>query len=103
MEKYLTRYQNALKQFEEAKRQMMNEIVNLFQTLQINPIAIGNGIYYTCDDFQGRVVPAYLDSVSVEFKPIYDEEMTYDFGWADFDQCARLFDVIRERILSKTK
>lgn len=102
MGKYLERYHKELERFEAFKKQCLNEVVNLFQTIQLKPITIGNGTYYICVHNK-KVVPAYLDSVSGEFRPIYDKDATYDFGWADFDQVVRLLDMIREKILSTRK
>ena len=39
-----------------------------------------------------------IAEVICDIKPIYDKEQTFDYGWADFDQVARILDVINNRL-----
>lgn len=98
MDTYIQRYNKALGEFNNAKHEMMNEIVNMIKAKSDKPIHIGNGYYYYVN-CNGVDVPAYSnDNTNPEFLPIYDEEETYDFGWVRFEECCRLFEVIREKL-----
>ena len=104
MEAYIDKYNKALGEFRKAKHAMMNEIVTMIKTIACKPIHIGNTYYYyvnhNCVD-----VPAYCNENDYnennpEFLPVYDEEETYDFGWVRFEECCRLFEVIRRVLMN---
>lgn len=99
MEKIITQYQKKLQELEEFKANALAytaDMINLH--CGDKPLVIGN-TSYSCELSSGGLyIPTYLDSVSGEFKPIYDKEQTFDYGWADFDQVARILDVINNRL-----
>ena len=66
------------------------------------PITIGNMEYSLCEDFRGEVVPAYRykNDIGGKFMPIYDEQGLCEFGWSDFGEVCRIFDVIDKYIES---
>lgn len=104
METYIERYNKALSEFKNAKQSMMNEIVNMIKTIACKPLHIGNAYYYYVNH-NGIDVPAYCNEEyynenNPEFLPVYDEDETYDFGWQRFEECCRLFEVIK-RVLTK--
>ena len=104
MEAYIDKYNKALGEFRNAKHAMMNEIVTMIKTIACKPIHIGNTYYYYVNH-NGVDVPAYCNEndyneSNPEFLPVYDEEETYEFGWARFEECCLLFEVIR-RVLTK--
>lgn len=98
MEKIITKYQEKLKELEDFKQQALEDTAFVLKFVCENPLVIGNTTYSYAKDENGNLYPTYLDSVSGEFKPIYDKEQTFDFGWADFDQVARILDVINNRL-----
>lgn len=98
MGKLLFQYQKKLNELEVLKEKILEDVVSTFKKTHTRPLTIGNMTYFYDRDSNGKYFPTYLDSVSGEFKPIYDKEETYDFGWADFDQVVRILDVINERL-----
>jgi glyoxylase-like metal-dependent hydrolase (beta-lactamase superfamily II) len=59
-------------------------------------------VYYTCKDENGEEVPAYCYASDYRngepFLPIYDKNNSGVYGWSDFNECCRIFDVIRNKI-----
>ena len=98
MEKIITQYQKRLQELENFKQKVMEETAIIIEHVFDEPFVIGNMTYYYGIDQNGNYYVAYLDSVSGEFKPIYDKEQTFDYGWADFEQVARILDVINNRL-----
>lgn len=99
-------YLNLNKKAEEREKAFRNNVlkavVSLLKTYG-KPLVIGNTAYSVCK-FKGRNVPAYLlNEGSDGFKPIYDEDKTFEFGWASFEECCRIFDVIRNRLIELKK
>jgi hypothetical protein len=99
MEKIITQYQKKLQELEEFKTSVLaytGDMINRY--CDDKPLVIGN-TSYSCEwTIGGFYIPTYLDSMSKEFKPIYDKAQTFDYGWADFDQVARILDVINNRL-----
>lgn len=98
MEKIITQYQKKLQELENFKQKVMEETAIRIEQVFDKPFVIGNMTYYYGIDQNGNYYVAYLDSVSGEFLSIYDKEQTFDYGWADFDQVARILDVINNRL-----
>ena len=98
MEKIITQFQKKLQDLEDFKEMVLEDVALSFIRLNIKKLSIGNMIYSYNADCSKHFYPTYLDNVSGEFKPIYDKEQTFDFGWADFGQVARIIDVINKRL-----
>ena len=96
METYLESYKRLKRTEQEFKKSVLNGVVNMIECIHVNPIKIGNMEYSVCKNNRGEKVPAYryLADKDAEFKPIYDEEGMYEFGWTDFEDCCRIFDLI---------
>ena len=106
METYIDRYNKALGVFKQEIHAMMNEIVMMLKTISCEPLHIGNTYYYYVN-YNGEDVPAYCSDHDYEngnrtFEPIYDENQTYEFGWIDMQDCCRIFEVIRKRLLNNS-
>ena len=102
---YTEEYGNIQKRMDNFKNQCLVSVVNLFKTIQMKPIEIGNMVYYICKDESGKEVPAYCYKSDYkgnegDFKPIYDRNETHEFGWICFNDVVRILDVIRERIMN---
>lgn len=107
MTTYLEEYQQKLKALEDFKNSVENAIVVMFETIDDKPIHIGNMVYYyiwleDCQVF----VPAYCyesdydEKLGTEnFEPIYDRYGSGTFGWTDFSECCRIFEVIRKHLM----
>jgi len=101
MEKNTDIYQQALEQVNVCKQQILNKVVKAIKKYG-EPIHIGNMVYYYTR-FNGKDVPAYcyiheyVKGLNV-FSPIYDKNNTCLFGWSDFMECCRIFDVIEKNI-----
>lgn len=98
MEKIITQYQEKLKELEDFKQRALEDTAFVLKWVCEKPLVIGNTTYSYAKDENGNLYPTYLDSVSREFEPIYDKEQTFEFGWTDFDQVARILDVIRQKL-----
>lgn len=99
---YKEHYENAKKQLEQTREQMLSEIAKRIDKYH-KYINIGNMQYYVCDDpYTHKLTPAYRYlNEHTEFDPMYDRNQTYDYGWADFESVARLLDLISDFLLSK--
>lgn len=99
------RYRERYYQFKKMERDfvdtMYGEIVNLFKTVWLKPIRMGNRIYYYCD-YKGKEVPAYFDELDNDFRPIYDEDGEKLFGWADIENVVKIFDALRDKFERET-
>lgn len=102
MEKYLEQYQQKMIAVEDFKASTLDSIVTNIKVIAVNPVHIGNMVYYYVNH-NGKDVPAYCyyndyKQGNTTFLPIYDSENTGEFGWTDFSECCRIFDVIRDRL-----
>ena len=99
---YLAAYEHAKNEMKRFKDKAMEGIVGLFKVKGDKPIYIGNMIYYHMMH-NGKEVPCYgyRFDTSVVFHPIYDEDNTLEFGWHDFEECCRIFDVIHKELTKK--
>ena len=104
MESYLEQYERIKKTEDEFKKSVLNDIVSILKSVGSTPLFIGNMVYYICEDENGEDVPAYCYardySNSKSFLPIYDKNNSGEYGWSDFNACCRIFDVIRNRVLT---
>lgn len=107
METMKERYKRMLTSFEAQKRSLMDIIVTELKVIALYPLTIGNMVYWVTE-YNGEVVPAYCYLTDYKgdgtdkFYPIYnDGQSEEDFGWTDFTECCRIFDVIREKLFSK--
>lgn len=102
MEKYLNQYRVHLGSLESFKEATMSSVVMWIKAVVGSPLVIGNMVYYFVKDKRGMEVPAYCYlrdfGPNCVFYPIYDADETCEFGWTDFDECCRIFDVIRDTI-----
>ena len=99
---YLAAYEHANNEMKRFKDKTMEGIVGLIKVKGDKPIYIGNMIYYHMMH-NGKEVPCYgyRFDTSVVFHPIYDEDNTLEFGWHDFEECCRIFDVIHKELTKK--
>jgi hypothetical protein len=102
MDKYLEQYQQKMIAVEDFKASTLDSIVTNIKVIAVNPVHIGNMVYYYVNH-NGKDVPAYCyyndyKQGNTTFLPIYDSENTGEFGWTDFSECCRIFDVIRDRL-----
>ena len=97
MGKILDEYRSKVASIEVFKADIMNQVVSAIKTISVQPIVIGNMKYFYTE-YKGREVPAYWDAEYGEYKPIYDEDSTYSFGWYNFEDCCKVFDVIKEHL-----
>ena len=105
MERYTDTYAAALKNLIEVKRIIMLSVVDKLKCIAAKPIHIGNHWFYVVNH-NGKDVPGYChqrdyDPSNPKFLPIYDEDNSGEFGWSDFTECCRIFNVIRDN-LAKT-
>lgn len=104
MESYLEQYERIKKTEDEFKKSVLNDIVSILKRVETKHLLIGNMVYYICKDENGEEVPAYCyerDYRNGEhFLPIYDQNNSGEYGWTDFNACCRIFDVIRNRVLT---
>lgn len=96
---YINDYRKLVSDTERFKKQIMDDVVAVFKTKYRKPITIGNMVYYICKDRSGNDVPAYCykcdwDGDRKKMLPIYDSEGTHEFGWYNFDDVAKILDVI---------
>jgi hypothetical protein len=102
--KNIDEYTKKLNELESFKNDKMNHIVTLFKTISLKPLRIGNYWFYYVEH-NGVEVPSYCHQndykgESTKFLPIYDKNQTFDFGWADFKECCRIFDLIEDKIMA---
>lgn len=101
MERYTDTYAAALKNLIEVKRIIMLSVADNLKCIAAKPITIGNMVYWFVEE-NGEDVPAYCylnDYQSGKpFLPIYDKDNTCEFGWSDFTECCRIFNVIRDNL-----
>ena len=95
-------YAAALKNLEEVKHNILVSITNNIKCIAAKPIHVGNMWFYFVN-YNGEDVPAYChmndyDPENPKFLPIYDEENTGEFGWSDFEECCRIFDMINNKL-----
>lgn len=111
MEKYSDLYKKHLESLRSLEMSIMDSIVIAIKTISVKPLEIGNMVYYYVD-YNGVEVPAYCYKADydrskfafkdpAEFLPIYDKDNTGEFGWSDFGECCRIFDVIRHTLFKK--
>ena len=98
---YSEMYENAVTSTIYTKKAIMNLVVMWLKAVYAKPIIIGNMVYWIVT-LDGEDVPAYCYLSDFQkgggFLPIYDENNTGEFGWSDFSECCRIFDVILDRI-----
>lgn len=103
MESYLEQYKYMNQRVDEFKKSTLNGVVNIIKWIETKPLSIGNMVYFYCTDENGNEVPAYCYKSDYikggKFLPIYDENNTGEFGWSDFEECCRIFEVIRKECL----
>ena len=101
---YLAAYEHANNEMKRFKDKAMEGIVGLIKVKGDKPIYIGNMIYYHMMH-NGKEVPCYCYRCNYtspkDFRPIYDEDNTLEFGWHDFEECCRIFDVIHKELTKK--
>ena len=101
MENYLISYQSLLESTKIFKKMIMDNVVMWIKAVHAKPITIGNMVYWITS-LDGEDVPAYCYLSDFQkgggFLPIYDEYNTGEFGWSDFSECCRIFDVIYNAI-----
>jgi hypothetical protein len=100
MESYLEQYVRIKKSEDDFKKSVLNSIVSILK----HDLFIGNMVYYICEDENGDEVPAYCYERDYRnggpFLPIYDKNNSGEYGWSDFNECCRIFDVIRNKVLA---
>jgi hypothetical protein len=101
MEKYTDIYAAALENLNEVKRIIMLSVANNLKYIATKPIIIGNMAYWVVKE-NGEDVPAYCYLSDYQsgkpFLPIYDKDNTCEFGWSDFTECCRIFNMIRYKL-----
>ena len=109
---YKEEYAKALQRIEEVKEQALKSVVSLFETIQLEPINIGNYYYYICEDKDGKVVPACVhqqkyryaleNGSEPKFTSIYNPHgFEEGYGYSDFTDVARILDMIRDAVLDE--
>lgn len=105
MENYSETFAKATNNLNDTKKAIMDSIVNLFKTIQLKPLVIGNMVYFYTKE-NGEDVPSYNYLIDYKrdgkFYPIYDRYENHYFGWIDFSSCCKIFDVIRKEIEKKS-
>jgi hypothetical protein len=109
MESYSDIYKKHLESLTALEKSIMDSIVIAIKTISVEPLKIGNMVYYYVED-NGVEVPAYCYRVEYgralsehkepTFLPIYDFQGFGEYGWQDFSECCRIFDVIRNKLIS---
>lgn len=101
MEKYSDLYKKHLESLRSLEMSIMDSIVIAIKIISVKPLAIGNMEYFYVNE-NGTDVPAYkYKNSGDDFLPIYDKDNTGEFGWSDFGECCRIFDVIRYTLFNK--
>lgn len=105
MIKYKEMYDLSLKHVDDVKRQIMQSVVVAIKTISTKPIRIGNLVFYYVKH-DGKDVPAYCyvrdyKENEAKFLPIYDIGNTGEYGWSDFGECCRIFELIIGALLRK--
>ena len=104
MESYLEQYERIKKTEDDFKKSVLNSIVSILKRVETKHLFIGNMVYYICEDENGDEVPAYCYERDYRngcpFLPIYDKNNSGEYGWSDFNECCRIFDVIRNKVLA---
>jgi hypothetical protein len=100
METYKETYQRIKKLERDFIESALTGVVNIIKTIFVKPVNIGNMVYYYVE-YNGREVPAYCylsdyRKGEYKFEPIYDELGYGEFGWADFEEVARILDLIKD-------
>lgn len=95
-------YENALKNLNEVKHNIIVGITSNIKCIAAKPIHIGNYWIFVAK-YNGKDVPGYChqrdyDPNNPKFLPIYDENNRGRFGWSDFAECCQIFDLISERL-----
>lgn len=103
MESYKEQYSRALENLNEAKRIIISSVASHIKCVAGKPVRVGNHWFYVVEH-NGVEVPAYChmnnyDERNPKFLPIYDENNTGEFGWSDFTECCRIFELIKNRLL----
>lgn len=98
---YSEMYQTALNGVKSTKKMIIDMAVMWIKGVHAKPIIIGNMVYWVTD-LNGEMVPAYCSlydyKTGGEFLPIYDENNTGKYGWTDFSECCRIFNIICDTI-----
>lgn len=102
MDSYLEQYKRVNQMVDNFKEATLKGIVNIIKCIETKPLHIGNHWFYYVE-YKGREVPAYCHQhdykeENPKFLPIYDEDNMGEFGWSDFEECCRIFDLIKSRI-----
>lgn len=100
--KHLEEYERQIKNLNKFKHDIMRSVVTSIKTISVKPLHIGNMVYFYTEH-KGEDVPAYCykseyEETNPTFLPIYDEDNTLEFGWSDFSECCRIFDVIENTL-----
>lgn len=107
MGKMYREYNEIIKRVDNFKISTINSVVNNIKTIAAKPIHIGNHWFYYVSH-NGKDVPAYChfrdyNENNSKFLPIYDEDNTGEFGWSDFMECCRIFDLINDRLFGTSE
>ena len=101
---YFHKWYKVLTDNEDKSRKIMDDVVkHIKEKLPIKVIHIGN-YYYGIVEYCGHEVPAMAHDRDFKrfgqksLKPIYDELCTNEFGFTNFLDCCRLFDLITREI-----
>lgn len=105
--RFLEEYTEKSARFDTWKEDVEHKVAELLKYHAKKPIVIGNMVYKTIVK-GGKDIPAYcylsdFDPRSKHqyvFQPIWDKENMGLFGWSNFEECCRIFDVISNRILN---
>lgn len=101
---FLSDYEKRVKALENYKQAIINEVVHIIKAISVDPVIIGNMVYFYVRE-NGKDVPAYCylsdyNKNNPKFLPIYDKDNTCEFGWNNFEECCRIFDVIRNTLMN---
>lgn len=108
MEKFQDVYAKHLESIKALQASIMDSVVIAIKTISVEPLEIGNMLYYYVEH-NGKDVPAYMyksdkiDNTDSGWLPIYDDQSTYEYGWSDFEECCKIFDMIRHRLINFNK
>lgn len=107
---YLQKYKTSSEEDKNRCENIENEVANIIikAAPENNGILIGN-MLYGVTKVGDKVVPAYCYRTDYFARkngqtfadvalPIWDRENTLNFGWSDFTECCRIFDMVVNRL-----
>lgn len=102
--KHLEEYRKRMADIADFRSRVVSSVASQIRTLCKEPIVIGNMVYYYMT-YKGKEVPAYCYLGEYRnggsFNPIYDEDDTQEFGWSNFEDCCRIFDMIEKTLFEE--